>query len=166
MIEVRGTGVLPFDSVLPKRIGRYEILGQLAAGGMAEILLARLYGPADFKRAVVIKRILRSYATNASFVRMFLDEARVVASLRHPNVAYILLSLGFLGLYFELSHPGAIFPGVVGGISLLMALYALSVLPVRFAGVALILALTTLGSTLFGEALRDAADPKLKGHGK
>jgi membrane-bound serine protease (ClpP class) len=64
---------------------------------------------------------------------------RFLSVLLHPNVAYILLSLGFLGLYFELSHPGAIFPGVVGGISLLMALYALSVLPVRFAGVALIL---------------------------
>jgi serine/threonine-protein kinase len=89
MVEVRGTGVLPSEVVLPKRIGRYEILGQLAAGGMAEILLARLYGPADFKRAVVIKRILRSYATNASFVRMFLDEARVVASLRHPNVVHV-----------------------------------------------------------------------------
>jgi eukaryotic-like serine/threonine-protein kinase len=50
--------------VLPKRIGRYEVLGQLAAGGMAEILLARLSGPADFKRAVVLKRILRSYAQN------------------------------------------------------------------------------------------------------
>ncbi len=64
---------------------------------------------------------------------------RFLSVLLHPNIAYILLSLGFLGLYFELSHPGAIFPGVVGGISLLLALYALSVLPVRFAGVALIL---------------------------
>jgi serine/threonine-protein kinase len=75
--------------VLPKRIGRYEVLGQLAAGGMAEILLARLSGPADFQRAVVIKRILRSYAANESFVRMFLDEARIVASLRHPNVVHV-----------------------------------------------------------------------------
>jgi serine/threonine-protein kinase len=75
--------------VLPARIGRYEVLGQLAAGGMAEILLARLSGPADFKRAVVIKRILRSYAANEAFVRMFLDEARIVASLRHPNVVHV-----------------------------------------------------------------------------
>lgn len=65
------------------------MLGQLAAGGMAEILLARLSGPADFKRAVVIKRILRSYAANTSFVKMFLDEARIVASLRHPNVVHV-----------------------------------------------------------------------------
>jgi serine/threonine-protein kinase len=75
--------------VLPKRVGRYEVLGQLAAGGMAEILLARLSGRADFKRAVVLKRILRSYATNQAFVKMFLDEARTVASLRHPNVVHV-----------------------------------------------------------------------------
>jgi serine/threonine-protein kinase len=75
--------------VLPKRIGRYEVLGQLAAGGMAEILLARLSGPADFKRAVVLKRILRGYAAKEAFVKMFLDEARIVASLRHQNVVHV-----------------------------------------------------------------------------
>ncbi len=57
----------------------------------------------------------------------------------YPNVAYILLMLGLVGLYFELSSPGAILPGIVGGISLLLALYGLSVLPVNLAGVALIL---------------------------
>ena len=59
--------------------------------------------------------------------------------LLHPNVVYILLSLGMIGLYVEITHPGAIFPGVVGGIFILLSLYGLSVLPVRFAGVALIL---------------------------
>jgi serine/threonine-protein kinase len=77
------------QAVLPKRIGRYEVLGQLAAGGMAEILLARLSGPGDFRRAVVIKRVLRSYAGNASFVKMFFDEARIVATIRHPNVVHV-----------------------------------------------------------------------------
>jgi serine/threonine-protein kinase len=75
--------------VLPKRIGRYEILGELAAGGMAEILLARVSGPGSFRRALVIKRILRSYAGTELFVRMFLDEARIVASLQHPNVVHV-----------------------------------------------------------------------------
>jgi membrane-bound serine protease (ClpP class) len=54
-------------------------------------------------------------------------------------VAYILLSLGFLGLYFEFANPGAIFPGVMGGICLLLGFYALSILPLNYAGVALIL---------------------------
>lgn len=75
--------------MLPDRIGRYEVLGQLAAGGMAEILLARISGPGDFSRAVVIKRILAGFAKSAAFVRMFLDEARIVASLRHPNIVQV-----------------------------------------------------------------------------
>jgi membrane-bound serine protease (ClpP class) len=64
---------------------------------------------------------------------------RLLSVLIHPNIAYLLMTIGFLGLYFELSHPGAILPGVVGGICLLLGLYALSVLPVDFAGVGLIL---------------------------
>ncbi len=75
--------------MVPNRIGRYEVLGQLATGGMAEILLARLEGPSDFRRAVVIKRILRQYAQTSSFVAMFLDEARIVAKIRHPNVVQV-----------------------------------------------------------------------------
>ncbi|CAN5924432.1 hypothetical protein BH11MYX4_BH11MYX4_51840 [soil metagenome] len=65
------------------------MLGQLATGGMAEILLARLSGPAAFARAVVIKRILRQYAQKPSFVAMFLDEARTIAKIRHPNVVQV-----------------------------------------------------------------------------
>ena len=63
---------------------------------------------------------------------------RFLALLVHPNVAYILMALGMLGLYFELSTPGAVLPGVVGATSLLLGLYALSVLPVSAAGVALL----------------------------
>jgi membrane-bound serine protease (ClpP class) len=64
---------------------------------------------------------------------------KILGVVSHPNVAYVLFLLGLVGLYFELSTPGAILPGVVGGISLLLALYAFSVLPVNIAGLALIL---------------------------
>lgn len=64
---------------------------------------------------------------------------RLLAALVHPNIAYLLMSIGFLGIYFELAHPGAVLPGVVGAIALVLGLYALSVLPVNFAGVGLIL---------------------------
>ncbi|HVS04282.1 MAG TPA: nodulation protein NfeD [Thermoanaerobaculia bacterium] len=64
---------------------------------------------------------------------------RLLSAIAHPNVAYILMSLGFLGLYFEFANPGAILPGVVGAICLLLAFYALSVLPLNYAGVALML---------------------------
>ncbi|MEO8197974.1 MAG: nodulation protein NfeD [Thermoanaerobaculia bacterium] len=64
---------------------------------------------------------------------------RLLAALVHPNIAYLLMTIGMLGIYFELAHPGAVLPGVVGGIALVLGLYALSVLPVNYAGVGLIL---------------------------
>ena len=64
---------------------------------------------------------------------------RILGVVSHPNVAYVLFLIGLVGLYFELSTPGAILPGVAGGIALLLALYAFSVLPVNFAGLGLIL---------------------------
>ncbi len=64
---------------------------------------------------------------------------KFLATIAHPNIAYILMTLGGLGLYFELSNPGAILPGVVGGICLILAFFALSVLPVNYAGIALII---------------------------
>ncbi len=64
---------------------------------------------------------------------------QVLRSISNPNIAYILLMIGLAGLYFELSQPGAIFPGVIGGIALILALYALQTLPVNYAGILLIL---------------------------
>jgi membrane-bound serine protease (ClpP class) len=64
---------------------------------------------------------------------------KVLSAIAHPNVAYILLSLGTLGLTIELWSPGAVLPGVVGGLSLLLAFFAFQVLPVNYAGLLLIL---------------------------
>ena len=64
---------------------------------------------------------------------------RILNVISNPNVAYVLLMLGFLGLFFELSNPGVILPGVVGGISLILAFFAFQTLPVNYAGVLLIL---------------------------
>jgi membrane-bound serine protease (ClpP class) len=63
----------------------------------------------------------------------------LLAVITNPNVAYMLMMLGIYGLLFELYSPGAVIPGIVGAISLLLALYAFHVLPVNYAGVALIL---------------------------
>jgi len=63
---------------------------------------------------------------------------RLLGVLTDPNVAYILLIIGFYGLIFELSNPGSILPGIAGGICIILAFYALSTLPVNYAGVALI----------------------------
>jgi membrane-bound serine protease (ClpP class) len=70
---------------------------------------------------------------------------RFLATLSNPNLAYILMMIGMVGLYFELAHPGAIFPGVIGGISLILAFFAFRTLPVNYAGVLLII----LGIFLF-----------------
>lgn len=64
---------------------------------------------------------------------------RFLDALSNPNIAYLLMMLGFYGLFFELSNPGVIFPGVFGGICLILAFFALQTLPVNYAGVLLIL---------------------------
>jgi len=63
---------------------------------------------------------------------------KILKTISDPNIAYILLLIGLAGLYFELSHPGAVFPGVIGGISLVLAFFALQTLPVNYAGFLLI----------------------------
>jgi membrane-bound serine protease (ClpP class) len=63
----------------------------------------------------------------------------IMAALSNPNIAYILLLIGLAGLYFEFSTPGAILPGVIGGISLLLSFFGLSTLPVSYTGILLIL---------------------------
>ncbi len=64
---------------------------------------------------------------------------KVLKIISDPNVAYILMMIGLAGLYFELSHPGAVLPGVVGGISIILAFFAFQTIPVNYAGFLLIM---------------------------
>jgi len=64
---------------------------------------------------------------------------KFLITISNPNLAYILLMLGLLGLYFEFSNPGAILPGVLGGICLLMAIFSFQILPINYVGLILIL---------------------------
>ncbi len=64
---------------------------------------------------------------------------KILGLLSDPNIAYILLMIGIYGIMFELYNPGAIFPGVIGGISIILAFYSLHTLPVNYAGLALII---------------------------
>ncbi|MEJ2040384.1 MAG: nodulation protein NfeD [Desulfosarcinaceae bacterium] len=64
---------------------------------------------------------------------------RVLKAISDPNIAYILLMIGLAGLYFELSNPGVVFPGVVGAIALILAFYSMQTLPFNITGILLIL---------------------------
>ena len=71
-------------------LGRYALYGEIAAGGMATVHLARLLGPVGFARTVAIKRLHPHLAKDPEFVAMFLEEARLAARVRHPNVVSTL----------------------------------------------------------------------------
>ncbi|HET7505085.1 MAG TPA: protein kinase [Kofleriaceae bacterium] len=82
------------------RLGSFEIVRRLARGGMAEIFLARTRGPSGFEKLVVLKKILPKYAGRPRFVQLFLDEAKLAASLDHPNIAQVY-DIGMVdGSYF------------------------------------------------------------------
>ncbi|HVY25794.1 MAG TPA: serine/threonine-protein kinase [Polyangiaceae bacterium] len=70
----------------PLRIGRYALYAEIASGGMASVHFARLLGPGGFSRIVAAKRLLPRIARNRAFTSMLLDEARLAARIRHPNV--------------------------------------------------------------------------------
>ena len=77
------------DSLLPSALGPYTLIERVAAGGMAEVYVARRRGPHGFEKIVALKRILPELAQDHDFVSMFVDEARVSARLCHPNVVQV-----------------------------------------------------------------------------
>lgn len=71
------------------QLGRYTVLGRLATGGMAEVLLGRLEGTSGFEREVVIKRVLPQFAGDDEFLKLFNQEARFASFLAHPHIAQV-----------------------------------------------------------------------------
>ncbi len=70
----------------PRIVGRYALYGKIASGGMATVFFGRLLGPVGFSRTVAIKKLHPHFSEDPDFVSMFLDEARLAARIRHPNV--------------------------------------------------------------------------------
>ena len=64
---------------------------------------------------------------------------KILKIISDPNIAYILMMIGLAGIYFELSHPGAVFPGVIGAIALVLAFFSFQTLPINYAGILLII---------------------------
>ena len=92
-------------------------------------------------RTVTVQNAERTLNTGGLIVEAIEPDWRnkLLAIITNPNIAYILMLLGIYGLFFELANPGYVLPGVIGGISILLALYALQVLPVNYAGLGLML---------------------------
>jgi eukaryotic-like serine/threonine-protein kinase len=100
------------DPRAPVIIGRYALYDEIASGGMAAVHIGRLLGPVGFSRTVAIKRMHANLAKDPEFVSMFLDEARLAARIRHPNVIgtldVVALS-GELFLVMEYVHGESLF---------------------------------------------------------
>ena len=98
-------------------------------------LLEKAHG----RKAVVEERTITLETRGLSQQALDPDwRTRLLGAITNPNVALILMMIGFYGLVFEFMNPGALYPGTIGAISLLLGLYALSALPVNYAGIALI----------------------------
>jgi membrane-bound serine protease (ClpP class) len=119
-----------YDAGRAKELGLVDIL----AGDLGQLLLA-LEG-----RVVQTATGPMRIATKGKTLRFFEPSLRhkILSLFASPNLAYILLMIGLMGLYFELSNPGAVLPGVVGGLALILALFAMSALPISYTGLALI----------------------------
>jgi len=101
-----------------------------------EDLLAKIDG--DSVEVASGKLVIHSAGADVRELSIgFADQILTIIS--DPNIAYILMAIGMLGLYFEFANPGAVLPGVIGGISLILALFSFQALPIRFAGVLLII---------------------------
>jgi membrane-bound serine protease (ClpP class) len=134
-VELAEKGVVESQSWTDKEALEAGLIDYIA-GSEAE-LLEKLHG-ATVTRFDGTEVVLDLEPSSVIEIEMTLPQ-RILSVISNPNVAYILMTLGVLGLYFELANPGAVLPGVVGVICLILAFFALQVLPVNYAGLLLIL---------------------------
>ena len=138
----RGRNVTVAESAVreSKSFTEQEALAQKLIDIVApsEQSLLRAIDGRTFKRYDGTSVTLHVANTRVNVFEMSLRQ-RLLSSLMDPNIAFLLLALGALALYAEFNHPGAVVPGVVGVISIVLALFALNFLPTRFASLALLL---------------------------
>ncbi len=102
--------------------------------------LASLLKEIDGSTVTTAKGDIVLNTSNQAIIKKELSSRlKILDLISDPNVAYILMMLGFYGLFFEMTNPGAIFPGVFGSISLILAFYSFQTLPVNYAGILLII---------------------------
>lgn len=126
---VRGAASLPAEEALKRHVI------DLIAATLPDLLQA-----VDGRKVIVDGQPQVLSTAHLDLVEAELDwRTRLLIVITDPNVAYLLMLIGMYGLIFELANPGSVLPGVIGGICLLLALFAFSVLPIDYAGVALVL---------------------------
>jgi len=127
-LAVREAVSLPAEEALKLRVV------DLVAADLTD-LLRQLHG----RKVELAAGEITLNTTGLAIIRLEPDwRSRLLAAIGDPNIAYILLLLGIYGLIYEFMNPGMLFPGVVGGICLLLALFALQLMPVSYVGLALI----------------------------
>ena len=122
------------ESITAEEALKHNVI-DVMAGDIHE-LLAKIDG-----REITLasgKKILHTKGADIRYKEMGTRQ-RILAVLSDPNIAYILFLVGLAGLYFEFSTPGAFLPGIIGGISLILAFFAMQTLPISYAGVLLII---------------------------
>jgi membrane-bound serine protease (ClpP class) len=126
---VRGAASLPAEEAL--KLGVIDLVAPTV-----DELLKKI----DGREAIVAGSRQKLATSDLVPIQVPIDwRTRLLTVITDPNIAYILMLIGIYGLIFELSNPGSILPGVLGGICLLLALFAFSVLPIDYAGIALVL---------------------------
>jgi membrane-bound serine protease (ClpP class) len=140
--EKRGRNVRMAEDAVRKSLSYTE--QEALAGGLIDLvanntadLIARLNGR-TIKRFDGATQVLE-LAGRLVVERPMTFRQRFLLTIANPNLAFILLLIGLIGLYFEFAHPGAVLPGVLGGICLLLAVFAFQILPINYVGLGLIL---------------------------
>ncbi|MHB8158664.1 MAG: NfeD family protein [Desulfocucumaceae bacterium] len=139
--EKRGRNVAWADSAVRHSVSLSET--EALKRGVIDLVApgtSALLDSLDGRKIVMDRDTVTLNTKSARVVTMTMNwRDRLLAVISDPNIAYIFFMLGLLGLYFEFSNPGAILPGVVGAISLILAFFAFQTLSVNYAGMLLIL---------------------------
>jgi membrane-bound serine protease (ClpP class) len=139
--EIRGRNVAWAEEAVRKSVSITE--KEALAQNVVEFVVPNLDSLLKFidgREVELVNRKAKLATAGAKIIRKEMNwRHKLLDRISDPNIAYILMLLGIYGMFFELSNPGAILPGVLGGIFLILALYSLQTLPVNWAGALLIL---------------------------
>ncbi len=142
LAEKRGRSLTMADDAVRKSMSYTE--SESLKGGLIDLVAAstgellRMLDGRKIKRFNGEEQVLKLKDVTVVDVPLSFRK-KFLLTISNPNLAYILLMIGLLGLYFEFAHPGAILPGVLGGLCLLLAIFSFQILPINYVGLMLIL---------------------------